>query len=157
MPQRHSCHSSGRSSFCLEINDVRPQLPGMPCALSRTGWLRLSRRNTMARLTLTAALITLLASAALAQQTGFFQTSVVCGTESRHGWAQVFGETPGGWRQFDAMANLPRGTQAVAKIWKGPFGNTLVLVTLAQNNLASQTTYCFHPDGSLLALDHQVR
>jgi len=104
-----------------------------------------------------AALFVVLTSAAFAQQTGFFQTSIVCGTESRHGWAQVFGETPEGWRQFDALDSLPRESRAVAKIWRGPFGNTLVLVTIAQNNLASQTTYCFHPDGSLLAVDHQVR
>lgn len=96
------------------------------------------------------------AATACAQQPGFFQISVVCGTESRHGWAQVFGETPDGWRQFDSLANLPRDSAAVAKIWKGPFGNILVLVTRNQKDFASQTTYCFGPDGLLLALDHQV-
>jgi hypothetical protein len=98
-----------------------------------------------------------LALRGFAQQPGFFQISVVCGTESRHGWAQVFADTPDGWRQFDALAHLPHDTHSVAKIWKGPFGNTLVLVSLNRRDLVSQTTYCFHADGSLLALDHQVQ
>ena len=91
-------------------------------------------------------------------QGGFFQVSVMCATESRRGWARVFANRSEGWKVYDALATIPADSTAdVAQVWRGPFGNTLVLVTEKEHGVSSATTYCFQPDGALLAIDHQLQ
>ena len=105
--------------------------------------------------------VTLVASAAAqVRPSGLAQTSVMCGTESRPGWRQIFAFDGSHWKRFRALSDIPdKGDDSarLAQVWQGPMNMILVTIGANLRDTFVQTSYCYRGGGQLIALTHEVR
>jgi hypothetical protein len=103
-----------------------------------------------------------LVTSALAQvrPSGLAQTSVMCGTESRPGWRQIFAFDGSHWKRFRALSDIPEkgdDSARLAQVWQGPMNMILVTIGANLRDTFVQTSYCYRGGGPLIALTHEVR
>lgn len=105
--------------------------------------------------------LSLVASAAgQARPSGLVQTSVMCGTESRPGWRQIFAFDGSHWKRYRALSDIPDkrdDSTRLAQVWQGPMNMILVTIGASLRDTFVQTSYCYRGGGQLIALTHEVR
>jgi hypothetical protein len=106
-------------------------------------------------------MVSLVASAlAQVRPSGLAQTSVMCGTESRPGWRQIFAFDGSHWKRFRALSDIPEkgdDSARLAQVWQGPMNMILVTIGANLRDTFVQTSYCYRGSGQLIALTHEVR
>lgn len=114
------------------------------------------------RAALLAGLTVSLVASALVQvrPSGLAQTSVMCGTESRPGWRQIFAFDGSHWKRYRALSDIPNkedDSARLAQVWQGPMNMILVTIGANLRDTFVQTSYCYRGGGQLIALTHEVR